>query len=499
MGRLTDKVARGVFWVLMEKCGLQVAHFVVTLVLARLLTPNDYGTVALLSIFITISNLLVDCGLGKALVRKKQARPVDYNTVFYLSVASAFSLYVVLFVAAPWIAGFYGVPELKAMVRILALSLIFHSVNGVQNVELNRKMLFHLSFRISWVSVAVSAVTGVALAYAEYGPWALVWASVCSGMAGVIARQVVIRWRPALMFSWASARELFQFGWKDAAASFLTQAYNEVYGLLIGKFYARADLAFVKKGAHVPRIMKSLTTGALTRVSFPALSRFQDDPARLCGAMRRMIRCSMFATLPFLAVLGVAAEPLILLIYGERWLPCVPYLRVACIGCAVAPAISVNMQALMALGRSDLYLKFMVVCRLLGLVVLGVSLRYGVYAFYLSNIVFSAVFGLVVWAHPNRVLLSYTVRKQLADLLPPILHAGVGGVVAYLVFALPLPRVWLMVPSVLLGLGAFLVAALVFRSRALGEIVEAGGPLLARKLPVLGGLVRFAAARCGGR
>ena len=177
MGKLTDKVARGVFWVLLEKFGIQAAHFVVTLVLARLLTPSDYGTVALLSIFVSLSNLLVDCGFGKALVQKKNATQTDYNSVFYLSMVIAVVLYAGLFFGAPLVARFYNVPELKSMLRILALSLIFHSINGVQNVELNRKMLFKLSFRVSWARVIVSSVTGVALAFAGFGPWALVYAS----------------------------------------------------------------------------------------------------------------------------------------------------------------------------------------------------------------------------------------------------------------------------------------------------------------------------------
>ena len=236
MGKLTDKVARGVFWVLLEKFGIQAAHFVVTLILARLLTPNDYGTVALLSIFISLSNLLVDCGFGKALVQKKDATQTDYNSVFYLSMAIAAVLYAGLFLGAPLVARFYNVPELKSMLRILALSLIFHSINGVQNVELNRKMLFKLSFRVSWARVIVSSVTGVALAFAGFGPWALVYASLAGGVTGVVARQLVIRWRPSLSFSWESIRGLFCFGWKMAAAGFLTKAYNELYGLLIGKF-----------------------------------------------------------------------------------------------------------------------------------------------------------------------------------------------------------------------------------------------------------------------
>ena len=177
MGKLTDKVAKGVFWVLLEKFGIQAAHFVVTLVLARLLTPNDYGTVALLSVFIAIANVLVDCGFGKALVQRKDATQTDYNTVFYLSMVFAVLLYAILFFGAPLVARFYGIADLTVMLRVLALSLIFHSINGVQTVELNRKMLFPLSFRISWVRTIVSAVTGISFALAGYGPWASIWTS----------------------------------------------------------------------------------------------------------------------------------------------------------------------------------------------------------------------------------------------------------------------------------------------------------------------------------
>ena len=497
MGKLTDKVAKGVFWVLMEKFGIQAVHFVVTLVLARLLTPNDYGTVALLSIFISLSNLLVDCGLGKALVRKKTATPEDYNTVFYLNLAFAFTLYALLFAAAPWVARFYALPELAPMLRIMALSLIFHSINGVQNVELNRKMLFHLSFRISWARVIVSSASGISFAYAGYGPWALVWSSLLGGITGVVARQIVIRWRPAWMFSWNSARELFGFGWKDAASSFLTHAYNEIYGLLIGKFYARSDLAFVKKGAHVPATIRSLASGTLMRVTLPALSKLQDDPRRLQRAMRRMIRCSTFVLLPMLVLLAISAEPLIGLLYGSKWLPCVPYLRIACISCAVSPFVAVNGQALMALGRSDIYFKIMVGYRILGLLVLGISLQYGVYAFYLSNILFSAIFGVIVWAHPNRKLLSYTATNQIADLLPSFVYAGIGGGVALLVFSLPFKATWLLFPAAFAGLAGFVLSAYFFRSPVLGEIVKTGGPQLVKKFSWGEAFVRMVGNRCG--
>lgn len=499
MGKLTDRVAKGVFWVLMEKFGLQAVHFVVTLVLARLLTPNDYGTVALLSIFISLSNLFVDFGFGKALVQKRKATQTDMNSVFYLSVSVAVLLYAGLFAAAPWVAKFYRIPELTAMMRVLALSPIFHSINGVQNVELNRKMLFKLSFRISWARSVVSAVTGISLALAGYGPWALVWAALLGGVTGVIARQLVIRWRPTLTFSWQSVKELFLFGWKVALSGLLNHAYSELYGLIIGRIYTRADLAFVKKGSHEPNIIRKLATGTLTRVSFSALSRLQDDPVRLCRAMRKMIQCSAFVIMPPLACLAVVAEPMILLLFGRRWLPCVPYLRIACIACAFVSFSVINNQAIMARGRSGVCLALTVTCRLLGLCVIFLTMRLGVLTFYACNVALSVLFGFFVWAIPNRSELGYSLAMQVQDAVKPLLLSALAAGVTYGIMALPFNPLVLFLPGAVLGLFFAYAAAYVVRYRVMGEIVKSVRPTFERRLPFAGHMLRTIETRCAFR
>ena len=496
MGKLTDKVARGVFWVLLEKFGVQLAHFVVTLVLARLLTPNDYGTVALLSIFISLSNLLVDCGFGKALVQKKKATQTDYNSVFYLSMAIALALYGILFFGAPFVARFYRVPELTLMLRILALSLIFHSINGVQNVELNRKMLFKLSFRVSWARVIVSSVTGVTLAFVGLGPWALVYASLAGGITGVIARQLVIRWRPSLTFSWDSIRELFRFGWKMAAASFLTKAYNELYGLLIGRFYTRADLAFVKKGAHIPKMLGSTADGTLSRVSFSALVRLQDDPKRLRNAMRRMITCSTFVMFPLMACLGLVAEPLIGLLYGEKWLPAAPYVQVTCFAMAFKPFDSINLQAINARGRSDIFLKLIVFRRIIGLVVMAVALPKGILTFLVSSAIALGPFGIVINSLPNRRLLKYSILMQLRDVLPSLLLTAVMAAFILCAGRLPISGKVLLFPQVVLGLAIYAALAVALRLRPVAELAGMLLPRVRKVSPRIAAPVEWMQRRC---
>lgn len=498
MGKLTDKVAKGVFWVLMEKFGIHIVHFVVTLILARLLTPNDYGTVALLSIFISLSNLLVDCGFGKALVQKKEATQTDFNSVFYLSMAIAAVLYTVLFFASPLVARFYGVPELKTMLRILALSLIFHSINGVQNVELNRKMLFKLSFKISWARSIASAITGISFALAGYGPWALVFSSLSGGVIGVIARQLVIRWRPTCTFSWASISGLFRFGWKMAVAGLFNESCNKLIGLAIGKVYSRSDLAFLNRGKHTPKMLTELISGTFRRVAFSALARMQDQRARMRGALRRAIKCSTFCVFPLMAACAIFSEPLVIVLFGEQWRPCVPYMRLYCLAFAFGPFNTINFQAIAALGRSDAYLKLIIFRRVLWLGMIVFSLRLGILAYLICSVLFAVVVGMVVNSWPNRKLLNYTIGMQLRDVFPAMaMSLATGGIVCGIFMVWPWRVEFFMVPGVLLFFAVYVSLALFFRSQSLDELSRiARGPIV-RRLPFTAAFFDVVARRCG--
>jgi len=496
MGKMGEKVANGIFWVLMEKFGIQAAHFVVTLVLARLLTPDDYGTVALISVFVSFSNVLVDCGLPKALVQKKNATQIDYDTVFFLSLLFSFVLFWLLFFAAPWVARFYRVPDLCPMLRVLAVTLVFHGVNGVQNVELLRKMRFQVSFLISWPRVIVSSVVGVCLALAGYGAWALVWSAFFGGLAGMVARQFVIRWRPTLEFSWESARGLFSYGWKIAVAAIITDVYQNLYALIIGRFYTRADLAFVRKGGHVPRVFMNFVTQSLRRVSFPALVRLQDDLARLRYAMRRLIACSAFALFPVVLAIAVLAEPIIYILFGEKWLPAVPYVRLTCFVGLFRPLNAINIQALTARGRSDIYLKLVVFRRLLGLVIMACTIHLGVYPFMVAVAFILGPLGAIVTILPNRRHLGYGIRKQMRDVLPA-LGCALLAVAAILPFkTLSLPPWAELAASLPTAACVYLLVAWTFRLYALGEAANVFGRRLAARLPALEPIVAGVSRRC---
>ena len=483
---LKSKVAKGAVWTLLEKLSTQIVGFVVGMILARLLSPNDYGTVALTSIFFAVAGVLVDGGFGNALIQKKDADDLDFNSVFYLNLALSCVAYIALFFAAPWIADFYKAPELTAIVRVSAICLLFNAVNAIQNAELTKKMLFHLSFRVSLITCFTSAVCGITLAFMGFGVWALVWSSLAVGFVGVIARWFIIAWRPKAMFSFQRLKPLFSYGWKMAVSGLLDQIFSNLNGLLIGKFYTKADLAYVNKGHSLPKLTMDEVDATLGRVSFPALVLLQDDKARLRDAMRRMIQCSTFLVFPLMIGIAACSYSILRLLFGPQWTPAAPYMMLACFTFALWPFHTINLKGIMALGRSDVFLKLEVIKKVSALVVLLSSFRLGVLPWMTISAFILGPFCVIVNTWPNRKLLNYTIKMQLRDVMPTALICvieaavvlGVGmvgdmvksklvvedGGAKFMVFL----SMKLAVQFVL-GAGVFLGLAYVFRLMPMGE------------------------------
>ena len=418
---LKSKVVKGAVWTLLEKLSTQVVGFVVSMILARLLTPDDYGTVALTTIFFAVAGVLVDGGFGNALIQKKDADDLDFNSVFYLNVCVSLVVYVVLFLVAPSIARFYQTPELTSILRIAAIGLIFNAITAIQNAELTKKMLFHLSFRVSLITCLTSAVCGVTLAFLGYGVWAIVWSTLISGFMGVIARWFIIAWRPRLMFSFNRLKPLFSYGWKMATSSLLASVFSNLNGVLIGKFYSRSDLAFVNKGYALPSLAMNQVDETLGRVSFPALVLLQDDKVKLREAMRRMMRCSTFLVFPLMVGIAMCSHSLIRLLFGAQWTPASPYMMLACFTFALWPFHTINLKGIMALGRSDVFLKLEIIKKVLALTVMLSSFRLGVLAWMTISAFVLGPLSVIVNAWPNKVLLEYTIGMQIRDVLPTAL------------------------------------------------------------------------------
>lgn len=477
------QVVKGTVWALLERFSNQIIVFVVSMVLARMLTPTDYGTVALLSLFIVVASVLVDSGLGLSLIQKKDATELDFNSVFYFSLFLSSLLYLILFFSAPYIAEFYKVELLVPILRIEALTLFFSSINTIQNAEIARNLLFNLSFKVSLVASIVSAVVGIGLAYLGYGVWALVWSQVLSGFVSTISKWFIVKWRPKLLFSFSALKPLYEFGWKMLLVNLLDVVYRNFYGLLIGKFYTKDELAFVNKGQNQPNLVMNSIEGTLARVALPTLSKIQDDKERMVATMRKMIVVSSFFVFPLMTILACTAYGQIRLMYGDQWLPCVPYVQLACFQMALYPFHNMNLQAIAALGRTDLSLKLEMIKKAFSFTVIFISIQYSVWMLMMSLAFIVGPFSVLVNSWPNKKLFGYSIIQQLHDVLPSLGVCCIIGSVMTFVSFWDMDYIIIFFTQVLLGVSLYIVFSVYFKTMGIREVLGIGGRGMINRFP----------------
>lgn len=456
--QLKQKVISGVFWRSMERFGTQAMGFVVSIILARLLEPKDFGTITLITVFLALASVFVQGGFGTALIQKKDVTETDYNSVFYLCLAVAFLLYGVLFISSPWIASFYNEPVLVGVVRVMSLSLMIGAVNSIQNAVLTREMKFKLSFKVSLISTLVVGVVGCGMAYKGYGVWAIVGSSLASQVASTIVLWKVVAWRPRLMFSLVAIRQLFGFGSKLLVSSLLDTLFSNIYNIIIGKLFNPTILGYYSRGQSIPNMIMTSVQGTIAGVIFPVLSSCQHDKVRVKEIVRRMIKSTCFLVFPMMFGLAAVAKPLVLIMLTEKWLPCVPYLQISCIIFAFWPLHVANLQAIMALGRSDIFLTLEIIKKTVGVITILVTFRFGVMAMVIGQAVISPI-GVAINAWPNRRLINYSINEQALDILPASLLAAIMGV---LVFGLS----WIIPNSYILLMAQVILGVVVYFSGA---------------------------------
>ena len=416
---MKQKVAKGVFWKLLENGGAQGIQFVIAILLARMLTPAEYGVVGIIMIFITIANVFVQSGFGTALVQKKQADEMDFSSVCYFEIVLAVGMYGILYLAAPIIASYYEIGELRAIVRVLAVVLFPGAVISVQTAYVSRKMEFRGLFLSTLVASVVSGAVSIWMAYKGYGVWAMVGQQVMYYGALMMALFLTVSWKPARMYSMERVREMFVFGWKLLCASLLDTVFNNLYGLFIGKIYNEELLGSYNRGEQFPKLIVSNLGAAIQSVMLPVLSASQDEPERVKSMLRRAITVSSYLVLPMMAGLIAVARPMVLLLLGEKWLACVPFLQIMCVAYSFWPIHIANLQALNAMGRSDIFLKLEIVKKMVGLAVLVAGIRYNplVLVALKAAADFLCTF---INAWPNKRLLNYSILEQWKDIIPSV-------------------------------------------------------------------------------
>ena len=452
---MENSVLKNFFWRFAERCGAQLVTFIVSIVLARILAPEDYGQIALITVFTTIMQVFVDSGLGTALIQKKDADDLDFSSVFYFNFAMCLILYAVMFISASFIAAFYNDVSLTPIIRVISLTIVISGVKGIQQSYVSRNMLFKRFFYATLGGTIFSAFLGIALAYAGFGVWAIVAQQLSNTAIDTLILWLTVKWRPKRMFSWERLKGLLSYGWKLLASALLDTVYNNIRSLIIGKMYSSADLAYYDQGKKFPNVIVTNINTSIDSVLLPTMSNAQDDRAHVKSMTRRSIKTSTYIMAPMMMGLAFCAEPIVRLVLTDKWLPCVPFLRIFCITYMFYPIHTANLNAIKAMGRSDYFLKLEIAKKVVGMILLVSTMWFGVMAMAYSLLV-GTLAGMIINSWPNKELLGYSFKEQIIDILPGILLALLMGVVISFVQLLGLSSVVTLLIQIPLGAAIYM-------------------------------------------
>lgn len=417
-------------WRFLERCGAQGVTLVVSIILARILDPSEYGTIALITVFITILQVFVDSGMGNALIQKKEADDLDFSSVFWFNLIMCVCLYLLMYFCAPLIAGFYKMPELTPIIRVLSLILIISGVKNVQQAYVSRNMLFKKFFFSTLGGTIGAALVGITMAYCGFGVWALVAQMLFNSFVDTVILWVTVKWRPIWAFSKERLKVLFSYGWKLLVSALIDTIYKDVRQLIIGKIYTKEDLAFYNQGQRFPKLIITNINSSIDSVLLPVMSGAQDDTTVIKQMTRRSIITSTYLIMPLMVGLAVCAKPLVSLILTEKWLYCVPFLRVFCVSYAFFPIHTANLNAIKAMGKSGLFLKLEIIKKIVSVTALVATMWISPLAMAYSLLA-TSVLGQIINAWPNKKLMNYSYLEQVKDMLPQILLSLGMGVLVY--------------------------------------------------------------------
>lgn len=459
---LKNRVFSGFLWRFAERCGAQLVSFVVSIVLARILAPEDYGSVALITVFTNILAVFIDCGLGTALIQKKNADDTDFSTVFYTNLVFCGTLYFILFLCAPLIAGFYDDSSLTPLVRVSGITLLISGVKSIQNAYVSKNMLFKRFFFSTLIGTVGAAFIGIGMALLGFGVWALVAQGLFNNTVDTLVLWVTVKWRPKKLFSLKRLKGLFSYGWKLLVSSLLDVLYNNVRSLIIGKMYTSADLAYYNKGKSWPNLFIENINSSIDSVLLPTMSKAQDSREEVKNMTRRSIKTSVYFMAPLMMGLCFLAEPIISLILTDKWLPCVPFMQIFCITYMFYPIHTANLNAVKALGRSDIFLKLEVLKKIVGVILIVSTMWFGVMAMAYS-LLLSSVLCQIINSWPNRKLLGYGYLEQIKDILPCILLAVFMGACIFSLQFLNLNPVLTLCIQIVLGAVIYIGGSVLFK------------------------------------
>lgn len=460
MGNNTSVISNFI-WRFLERCGAQGVTFVVSIVLARLLDPTVYGTIALVTIFTTIMQVFVDSGLGNALIQKKEADDLDFSSVFWFNMSMCTALYIIMFFFAPLIALFYKMPELTPVVRVLSLILIISGVKNVQQAYVSRNMLFKKFFFSTLGGTIGAAGVGIVMAYLGLGVWALVAQMLFNAAVDTAILWFTVKWRPKKQFSLERLKGLFSYGWKLLVSALIDTVYNDLRQLIIGKIYSPSDLAQYNQGKKFPQLIVTNINTSIDSVLLPTMSKAQESTESVKNMTRRSIKTSTYIMMPFMVGFAVCAEPLVSIILTKKWLPCVFFLRIFCFTFAFYPIHTANLNAIKALGRSDLFLKLEIIKKIVGITAIVSTMFISVKAMALSMLI-TSILSQIINSWPNKKLMNYSYLEQLKDMIPQIGLSLFMGAIVYCIQFLGMNDIVILIVQIFAGGFLYLAGSKVF-------------------------------------
>lgn len=469
---LKQKTVKGVLWSTLERFSVQGIQFLVMIIMARMLTPNDYGLVGMLAVFIAVSQSLVDSGFSQALIRKQDRTETDNATVFYFNIVVGLILYGLLFAAAPLIADFYHEPQLTDITRVIGLSIIFNSLVVVQRALLTIKIDFKTQAKAALTAAIISGSLGIWMAASGYGVWSIVVQQLANLGINTLLLWILSRWRPLWIYSWKSFHELFGFGSKLMISGLIDTIYRNIYLIVIGKVFSASDLGYYTRAHQFTDFPSSNLTSILQRVTYPVLCSIQNEDARLSNVYRKFLRLSAFIVFPLMMGLAAVAEPLVLTLLKEQWLFTATLLSIICFSMMWYPIHSINLNLLQVKGRSDLFLKLEIYKKIIGVCILCITIPMGLIAMCIGSF-FSSMIALIINTYYTGKLIEVGFYRQMRDLLPIfLLSVSMGITVYFIIKTLLISPIYQLIIGTLIGIIYYVIFASLFKFTEFKDLLQ---------------------------
>ena len=471
---LKKQALSGVFWSFLQLFSTQVIGFIVSIILARLLRPSEFGLIAMLGIFISIGTTLINSGLTQSLIRSENIDEEDFSTVFIFKLIGSLFIYGFIFVTAPVIATFYKQELLTSIIRVYSVTFIINAFSAIQTTRLNKKLDFKTQMKVSIPSLIIGSTVGIAMALNNYGVWSLVWSAVIQSLMATIQMWYWTKWKPVWAFNWKKFNYHFHYGVKLMFSGILDTVFRNAYSVIIGKFFAPAQVGFYNRADSLQMLPAGTISSIITKVSFPLFASIQNDDERLKSIFKRIMQMVIFLVTPTLVLMGVLAEPLFRFLFTEKWLPAVPYFQILCVNGVLYPIHGYNLQILNVKGRSDLFLKLEIIKKILVVVVILISFQFGIFGLLYGSVTTSLI-CFFINAYYSGKFINYTAWQQTKDLLPIIMLSLLIGLIVYYFDELLLnisanDFVRLLAGSVI-GIILYSITAFLFKMNSLFELI----------------------------